>query len=341
MRLSATLTIMLALLGAAAPARAQVGLGRIPFPLPGQNRQATPFELAIGRGDQALRRGDFATARTEIDAAARLNPNDPRPPFYLGEIEFRQGHFAAAEAPLRNAIRLNPRMAEAHAELGNVLRELNRRPEALTELETAVRLDGQLGEAHLSLAMTLEDMGQRDRAIAEYRSAVRLAPEDPLAPLNLGILLAAGHPAAGSSERGEAFRMLQTAVRNAHDERAILASAGPALRSIGEFQLASQVLERVRAAGQPSAAILAELAQALWAAGNHPQGLTRIEEAIRADGQRADFHYVRGLMLAGQGDRAGALGEMRTVIRLGAGTPLAAQAQRHAAELERGGPGGH
>jgi tetratricopeptide (TPR) repeat protein len=337
MRLSRTTLIALALVASASTASAQVGIGRIPFPIrggTGSTAHATPFELAIGRGDQALRRADYATARSEFQNAARLNPSDARPPFYLAEVEVRQGNFAAAEPHLRNAIRLNPRMAEAHAELGNVLREQHHLPEAIREFESAIRLDGQLAEAHLMLAMSLEDQNQRDRAIAEYRTAARLAPDDALAPLNLGMLLAAAHPAQGSAERAEALRMLNAAVRNAHDDRAILANAGPALRSIGEAQLAAQVLERVRAAGNPSAAVLAELSQALWASGQRTQAITRIEEALRADGSRADFHYVHGLMLAGQGDRAGALAEMRTVVRLGAGTPLAQQAQRHATELE-------
>jgi Flp pilus assembly protein TadD len=134
--------------------------------------------------------------------------------------------------------------------------------------------------------------------------------------------------------------MLNSAVRNAHDDRGILTNAGPALRSIGEYQLAAQVLERVRAMGNPSAAVLAELAQALWAEGQRADAVTRIDEAVHVDPQRPDFHYVRGLMLAGQGDRAGALAEMRQVVRLGAGSPLAAQAQRHVTELEHA-PHGH
>ena len=71
----------------------------------------------------------------------------------------------------------------------------------------------QLAEAHSSLAMALEDGGQRDRALTEYRTAVRLAPDAAQPALNLGILLASGHPAAGSATRGEALRMLQSAVR--------------------------------------------------------------------------------------------------------------------------------
>ena len=296
--------------------------------MPGQNRNASPFDLAIGRGDQALRRGEFDAARVQFEDAARLNPRDARPPFYLGEVALRQSQWPAAEARFREAIRLNPNMAEAHAELGTALREQNRNADAVAPLEAAIRLDPALGEAHFTLAMTLEDAHQTERAITEYRAAVRLSPDAPMPALNLGILLAASHPAAGTSQRAEAFRLLQSAVRNANGERAVFANAGPALRLLGEHVLAADVLERARAQGTPTSALLAELAQALWAAGNQPVAIQRIGEAITVEPRRADFRYVRGLMLAQQGNAAAATADLRQVVQLAAGTPLAQRAQQ-------------
>lgn len=337
-RLLSSLGALALLTAASSTALAQGGgMGRFRVPFPGRNpAAATPFELAIARGDQALRRGDYATAQQQFEAAARLNPTDPRPPFYLGEVALRQQQWPAAEARFREAIRRNPRMAEAHADLGTALREQGRAGDATAAYQTAIRLDPSLSEAHFGLAMLLEDAGQRERALAEYRAAVRLAPNDPMPALNLGILLASERPPQGSQPRAEAFRMLQSAVRNAGGERAVLVSAGPALRLLGEHALAADVLERARAqGGAPSASLLGELAQALWAAGNPRLALQRIGEALAVDAQNAELHYVRGLMLAQRGERAEALAEMRAVVRLGAGTPLAQRAQQRASELQR------
>ena len=60
---------------------------RFPIQLPGQqSRAATPFELAIGRGDQALRNSNYDEAQRQFEQANRLNNRDARPPFYMGEI---------------------------------------------------------------------------------------------------------------------------------------------------------------------------------------------------------------------------------------------------------------
>ncbi len=310
---------------------------RIPIQLPGQqNRAATPFELAIGRGDQALRNNNYDEAQRQFEQANRLNNRDARPAFYMGEIARRRELWPAAETQFREAIRRNPRMAEAHASLGAILRELDRNADAIASLEQATRLDGQLPEAHYGLALALEDAGQRDRAVSEYRTAVRLAPRDPMPALNLGILLANEHPARGTQPRAEAVSMLQAAARNGAENVAVLASAGPAFRAIGEFVSAVDALERARArANPPTATILAELAQALWAAGQRPMALTRIGEAVQRSATSAELHYVRALMQAESNDRAGAQASLRLVIQHGGSTPIVARARQRLAALSR------
>jgi Flp pilus assembly protein TadD len=118
-----------------------------------------------------------------------------------------------------------------------------------------------------------------------------------------------------------------------------LVGAGPALRLIGELALAADALERAGAQGNPTATLLAELAQALWASGNQTLALQRVGEAIALDGQNAEVHYVRGLMLAQRGDRPAATAEMRTVVRLANGGPLGSRAEQRLRELQHG-PGG-
>lgn len=308
---------------------------RIPITLPGQqNRTATPFELAIGRGDQALRNSNYDEAQRQFETANRLDARDARPPFYLGEIARRREQWPTAEQQFREAIRRNARMAEAHASLGAVLREVGRNTDAIASLETAIRLDGQLGEAHYGLALALEDAGQRDRAVSEYRAAVRLSPRDPLPALNLGILLANEHPARGTQPRAEAVSMLNAAVRNGPENVAVLSSAGPALRMIGEYVSAVDALERARARSNPATAtVLAELAQALWAANQRPMALTRIGEAVQRSANSAELHYVRALMQAESGDRAGAQASLRLAIQHAGSTPLAQRARQRLAAL--------
>jgi tetratricopeptide (TPR) repeat protein len=324
-----------ALLLAATLASGEVaGQRRIPIPLPGQPRAATPFELAIARGDRALQQGQLDEARAQFEQAARLDARDARPPFYLGEISRRREQWSQAEAHFRAAIQRNARMAEAHASLGAVLRELERAAEAQASFEQAIRLDPQLAEAHYGLALCLEDAGQRERAVSAYRTAVRLAPRDPMPALNLGILLASSRPARGTQPRAEALSMLQSAMRLAPDDVSVWISAGPALRWLGEHQSAADALERARArTSSPSASLLGELAQALWAAGQRPQALARIAEAVQRSPTTAELHYVRALMQAESGDRAGAIASLRAAAQHGAGSPVADRARQRLLDL--------
>lgn len=313
-------------------ARAQM---RIPITLPGQRApQATPFDLAIARGDRALQEGRLEDAQAQFETAARLNAQDARPAFYLGEIARRREQWTVAEAQFRAAITRNARMAEAHASLGAVLRELDRAPDAVRAFEAALRIDPQLGEAHYGLALCLEDAGQRDRAISEYRAAIRLSPRDPMPALNLGILLASDRPARGTQPRAEALSLLQSAMRNGADNVAVLTAVGPALRALGEHASAADALERARARSQtPSPSLLGELAQALWAAGQRPQALARIGEAVQRAPTAAELHYVRALMQAESGDRAAAQASLRLAIQHGGSSPLAARARQRLTAL--------
>ncbi len=314
-----------------------VGQRRIPITLPGQRTVATPFELALARGDQALGQGRLEEARAQFEQAAALDARDARPSFYLGEVARRQDQWAVAETRLREALARAPRMAEAHASLGAVLRERERLREATAEYTQAIRLDPQMAEAHHGLALCLEDAGDREGAIRAYRTAVRQGPSDPMPALNLGILLASGRPARGTQPRAEALSMLQTAMRAGAEDAVVLSSAGPALRLLGEHASAADALERARArTATPSASLLGELAQALWASGRRPEALARIGEALRRAPTAAELHYVRALMQLEQGDRAGATASLRAVVQHGGSSPLVARARERLAQR---GPG--
>ena len=162
-----------------------------------------------------------------------------------------------------------------------------------------------MAEAHHGLALCLEDAGDREGAIREYRTAARQAPSDPMPALNLGILLASARPGRGTQPRAEALSMLQAALRAGAEDPVVLSSAGPALRWLGEHGAAADALERARARmATPSASLLGELAQALWAAGRRPDALTRIGEAIRRAPTAAELHYV-AFTGSGGGGRGG------------------------------------
>lgn len=307
--------------------------GRLPIPIRGQPRDPTPAEREFSAGDALLQRGDLAGARTRFEAARRLDPRDPRPVFYLGEVARRQEQWADAERLFRDAITLRPTMAEAHAQLGAVLREQDRARDAVAALEAALRIQPSLGEAHHTLALCLEDQGDTTRATQEYRTATRILSSDPFPPLNLGLMLAGQPLAPGAPTRAEALQSLREAVRRGGTNVSVLASAGPAFRRLGEARTAAETLERARAQGSPTASLLGELAQALWASGDRTVAEQRIGEAIALSPREASLRYLRGLMLAEAHQNARAVEEFRSVVQLDPEGPLAGRARARIQEL--------
>lgn len=312
------------LLGASALAQPP----RLPIPIRGMTAEPTAAEREFSAGDALLQRGEFTAARARFEAARRLDPRDPRPVFYLGEVAFREARYAEAEPLFREAVRLRATMAEAHAELGATLRELGRRDDAVASLRAAVRLSPGLGEAHLTLGLCLEDAGDVDGALTAYRAAARALRDEPAPHVSLGLLLASRNPAAGSAEHTEALRALREGARRADRDAASLAAVGPALRRLGDGPGAVRALQRAHAlTTSPSASLLAELAQAHYAAGQGPLALRRIDEAVRAAPRDPSVHYVRALLRGAAGDTAGAVASLRDVLRNAPPAELAARAR--------------
>lgn len=322
------ITLILALV--ALPLTSLAQPGRFPIPMPGRlggGAAPTAAEREFSAGEALLRQGDTAGATARFEAARRLDARDPRPPYYLGEVSRRAERWTEAEALFREAVRLRATMAEAHASLGAVLREEGRLPDAIASLEAALRLSSTLGEAHYNLGLCLEDQGDLPRAINEYRRAMQQLASDPMPALNLALALAS-QPSPSPAQRSQALDALREAVRRGSTQRDVLAAAGPAFRQLGEARTAAETLERARAMGAPTAAILGELAQALWVTGDRATAERRMGEAITAAPRDATLRYLYGLMLADAGRRDRAIDEFRQAATLGEGTPIAERARQ-------------
>lgn len=117
-----------------------------------------PLASQLGREGVILNRSAAATAITpellaNLEAAARLAPDNPRTAFELGE-NYRRLSFAGDDDWRK------------HAE------------QAIRWLELATELNPYDARAHLRLAQTLNWIGDRKRAETEFEAALRLGPND-------------------------------------------------------------------------------------------------------------------------------------------------------------------
>lgn len=116
--------------------------------------------------------GDRAAAETQLEAATRLNPDDPGLWAARGALYARWGDARAVWA-YRQAIDLAPNVAAYHTALGLILARQGRPAEGVSALERAVALDATDGVAYAYLADLYEALGYLAQARQARQAAER------------------------------------------------------------------------------------------------------------------------------------------------------------------------
>jgi tetratricopeptide (TPR) repeat protein len=166
-------------------------------------------------GVTALKRGDAATARTELQAAASLAPSFEGPARALAELDSREGNREAeiehaglavsaeprngglrylfatalarqkrldeAEAEYREVVRLRPKFAGGYQGLGVIHKWRGSLPEAIPFFRKAAELDPNYRDAWCDLAGALATLGQTQEALAVLANYRSRHPEDAVA----------------------------------------------------------------------------------------------------------------------------------------------------------------
>jgi len=116
----------------------------------------------------------FKTAVPELEAEAKLSPNDERTHYLLGYIALRQQRFAEAEKELLRATEIDPKSPDPLISLGQLYTDKERDSEAEAILRKAVavttdvsRNEYQINRAHYLLGRILLRSGRKDEGAKE------------------------------------------------------------------------------------------------------------------------------------------------------------------------------
>ncbi len=255
--------------------------------------EAHPATDEVRRGEAALARGDSAEALAIFEAAIAENPSDPRAQLDMGLVLELGNDYQGAERAYRAALELDADFPQALNNLGLLLRDVDRAAEAVPLLQRAVEVDTNFGEAWLNLAMALEETGSQSQAREAYRRAVRLRPEDGVARANLGLLL------LQLGEDDQAAIELRRALPLSRGDAAALQAIGLGLRRAGQPGAAVQAMEMaIEAHGEPTPALLAELALAQRANEDPTAAEATLTRAIELDARFAIAHTLLGSLMA-------------------------------------------
>ena len=127
-------------------------------------------------GSTLMDLSEFEQARTELDAAVRLNPSLPHIYTLDGLARDRTGDPAAAEPMFRAALKQDPDDFEANLYLGAILYKRRAIEEARPFLDKALQLKPDDTMAHYESAMWKSTAGRYEDAAKELEGVIRENP---------------------------------------------------------------------------------------------------------------------------------------------------------------------
>jgi tetratricopeptide (TPR) repeat protein len=136
--------------------------------------------MLVAQGVAWYARGSYERSTQSLTRASDLNPNDPNPYLFLGQMQMAQMTASAGSVEqFARFAELQPDNALANYYYAVSLRKQSPgaiEPAVATRIESlllkAVRLNPGLGDAHLQLGILYSQRGDITRSISEYREAV-------------------------------------------------------------------------------------------------------------------------------------------------------------------------
>jgi eukaryotic-like serine/threonine-protein kinase len=230
----------------------------------------------------------------------------------LGMMKMESGDSAGAEKEFKTAADLDPKNDKPHAWLGRLYEKVAKPDDALRELNLALRLDNQDWQTYLELGVNAYKTGAYKEAASNFEEALRLEPDNVPALRNLGAvyhLLGRDDDAASALQRALEIHPNADAYNN----------LGYIRFYQGRYQAAVPAFEKAVALGANSFDNWASLADAYrWTPGNadkakqaYDTAIRLVREEIAKNPNQADLRADLALYLAENGDKTGALVELK------------------------------
>ena len=123
----------------------------------------------------------FGSARTAIETALKLSPDNARALFYHALVERRDGHYGEEIADLKKVVQQFPQSRDARRELGVTYYQQDMPHEAMEQFEALQAIDPDDLAAHYNLSLLYRRVGMKDKA-KEQLTFFTLKKVDPGAP---------------------------------------------------------------------------------------------------------------------------------------------------------------
>ena len=232
----------------------------------------------------------------------------------LGMIKMESGDSAGAEKEFKTAADLDPKNDKPHAWLGRLYEKIGKPDDAMGELKLALKLDTRDWQTYLELGLNAYKTGAYKEAASNWEESLRLEPDNVPALRNLGAV----YHLLGRDD--DAASALQHALE-IHPTADSYNNLGYIRFYQGRYQDAVPAFERSVALGANNFDIWASLADAYrWTPGNsdkakqaYDTAIRLVREEIAKNPNQPDLRADLALYLAENGDKTGALTELKPV----------------------------
>jgi Tfp pilus assembly protein PilF len=284
---------------------------------------------AIAATERAILRGDWATAKANVDDALAADPQSVRALYYAGLCAEKLGTAAEAETKYRASLAADPTFPEAAINLSALLIEGERPKEAVVVLLPAAK-------AWPSDLLLFENLGLAASLAKQHETAVRAFQRlEKAGVLHTDTRLTFADSLLAQGKRAEAAKVLEagaSAVPAVADEVVPYATL---LIAAGAPGAAHKLLDDIIKRADQNAALWLARGRARLAENDARGAAADFEAAAKRDPQNASVAFALAEARDVLGQRSAAKQAFTAALRLGLDGEEAARAKKRTEQLQR------
>jgi tetratricopeptide (TPR) repeat protein len=234
------------------------------------------------RGINASQQGQLREAEVFFSRASEMCPLDERIRYHYAETLWQLGSRQQAVTHMEEAVRLSGGNAELVVRLGDMYLASGDLQRAAIQAESAVQTNRQLASAWALRGDVLRQMGRAEDALASYHRALSYQPQYPR------VQLATAEIYTYQQRHARALATLRTLADgypSGETPPQVMLLEGLALKSLGRYEAAADVLATAAKQAVPSAELLLHLAETQWLAGDAANARLTLQTAIAQSSQ--------------------------------------------------------
>ncbi|HEY2405304.1 MAG TPA: tetratricopeptide repeat protein [Polyangiaceae bacterium] len=293
---------------------------------PPADQTEKPSSAKVEQAIDALKKQDFAAAKTLLTAARAENQKDPQAAYYLGVALQGLNDAAGAKSAYQDALKLDAKLTEASVNLSALLLDAKDADGALSVCDSGLKTQPKQPDLLLNRALALEAQGKKDESLKAYGAAAAASPDN----IELHIAYAELLTAAGD-EKGALDQL--HGVANTDDPKllAALSVKFGRLHAFGDCISALDHAIKIK----DSADLHVRRAVCRHDAKDAAGAVDDYKAALKIDDKFAPAHYYLGKQLC-KTDKKQALEHLNKAAQLAANSDIGKRAKESADKAKAG-----